>query len=771
MSTTLKQRIILLCVGLVLLTAITSLASFWWSTNQYNDKQVQQGIKVAQNVYQQYLKAKERLLVTASTVLTADFGFKQAVASRDQETIQSALFNHSNRIDADLMLLMDLKGNVIASNKEGLMLPKNSQQLMKKLLTNGKESTFIVIDNQLYQTIILPVKAPRTIALSVVGFAVNEIIAQELKELTGVEMSFISHATGLKASSIELPQTQSDLLAFIHDQTTTRWFTDYPVFISAEVSLPALSSNPISVILSANLTEQYDEFDQLVLSIILLSCGTIVLGFLTSGFLANNLTTPLQHLTEMAKQFSKGDYSANLTDNSPSKEICELFDAFQEMGEDIQEREKKIRFQAQHDHLTGFYNRTAALERLTEKLSSNPTLYLVAIDIRGLRHINDKLGPRVGDDCIRAVAKRIEEVTEDFNGLHARIGGDEFLVVMNPTEGSTVEQCVAKLNKALVKSYMIRNLDIALRFSMGVVIYPQQAGNPEDLVRRALIAVDTAAQDGHEIYYYRDGEDEEHLARLKLIDELKQALNNDDGQLFMAYQPKLNLKTQQIDKVEALIRWHKPDGQWVSPELFIDLAEQSGLIVELTQWVVSTVVKQVAEWQQQGVTMKAAINVSAQDIAHDDFFPHLESRLALFKVPPALITIELTERDMIENEEKGIAALKALKALGVMISLDDYGVGQTSLGRLKMLPIDELKLDKVFILKLDESQQDQHIVQSTITLGHQLGFSVVAEGVENLASLKLLDQMQCDYAQGYYLSKPLPSTEFLNWLVDYHKAG
>ena len=209
----------------------------------------------------------------------------------------------------------------------------------------------------------------------------------------------------------------------------------------------------------------------------------------------------------------------------------------------------------------------------------------------------------------------------------------------------------------------------------------------------------------------------------------------------------------------------------MSPELFIDLAEQSGLIVDLTQWVVTTVIKQVALWQQHGLSMKAAINVSAQDIAHDDFFPHLEAQLANFKVPPALITIELTERDMIENEEKGIAALKALKALGVMISLDDYGVGQTSLGRLKMLPIDELKLDKVFILKLDESQQDQHIVQSTITLGHQLGFSVVAEGVENLASLNLLDQMQCDYAQGYYLSKPLQATDFLNWLGNYHQAG
>ena len=169
--------------------------------------------------------------------------------------------------------------------------------------------------------------------------------------------------------------------------------------------------------------------------------------------------------------------------------------------------------------------------------------------------------------------------------------------------------------------------------------------------------------------------------------------------------------------------------------------------------------------------MKAAINVSAQDIANDGFLPHLKQVLSDFNVPANLITVELTERDMIENEAKGIAVLRAVQALGVMLSLDDYGVGQTSLGRLKMLPIDELKLDKVFILKLDESLQDQCIVHSTITLGHQLGFCVVAEGVENLASFKLLQEMKCDYVQGYYLSRPLTAADFSTWLDSYHVAG
>jgi len=201
--------------------------------------------------------------------------------------------------------------------------------------------------------------------------------------------------------------------------------------------------------------------------------------------------------------------------------------------------------------------------------------------------------------------------------------------------------------------------------------------------------------------------------------------------------------------------------------VFIDLAEQSGLIVELTAWVVNTVIAQVAAWQQKGIHLQAAINVSAQDIAFAGFHSALVRTLKKHKVNPALITIELTERDMIENEEKGIIALENLKAIGVKISLDDYGVGQTSLGRLKMLPIDELKLDKCFILKLDESQKDQFIVQSSITLGHQLGFSVVAEGVETVGTLALLKQMQCDHAQGYYLSRPLKADQLELWLEEY----
>ncbi|ODB37242.1 diguanylate phosphodiesterase [Pseudoalteromonas sp. BMB] len=778
MNNSFKNKIISLCILLILVTAGMSLASFWWSTSKFNEAQVQRKIQVAQNVYQQYLKAREQLLVTAATVLTADFGFKQAVATRDAQTISSVLLNHSRRIDADLMLLLDVKGDLISANREGLDFPSDTRTWMQALQSHTDHSAFVVLSEQLYQVIILPVRAPRTIAYSIIGFEVGSAVALELKELTGMETSFVGAADNLKASSLTTLALGGDLFTFLAAQKTTRWLSQYPVYESAEVSLPSLASNPVSLVLSADLTTQYQEFDKMVLTIILLSLGTILIGFITSGIVAKNLTTPLSKLTELAKRFAKGDYSAKLEEARPTQEICQLVDAFNDMGEDIQQREEQIRFQASHDHLTGFFNRNAALDKLHSMLSSGAEYYFIAIDIKGLRHINDKLGPRVGDDCIKAVAKRIAEINTAEGGLNVRLGGDEFLVA-HPASACAdpqsavlgIVECAEMLNQGLSKPYTVQGLDISLHFSIGVVHYPKQAHTPEDVVRRALIAVDTAAHDGHDVYYYQSGEDEAHLERLQIIDELKHAIANDDGQLFMTYQPKLNMKTNRIDKVESLIRWQRKNGEWVSPELFIDLAEQSGLIVELTQWVVKTVVSQVANWVRQGERIKAAINVSAQDIADKNFLSHLKTLLDTHNVKPELITIELTERDMIENEEKGIAVLQALKQLGVQVSLDDYGVGQTSLGRLKMLPIDELKLDKVFILKLAQSEKDQFIVRSTITLGHQLGFSVVAEGVEDKASLELLESMQCDYAQGYYLSKPLKAADFDLWLGRYNEVG
>ncbi|TMP07898.1 GGDEF domain-containing protein [Pseudoalteromonas sp. S3178] len=771
MTNSLRNRITILCVGLVLLTTLVSLLSFWWSTSKFQEEKVNQDINVAQSVYKQYLKSKESLLLTAAKVLTSDFGFKQAVATRDAGTISSVLFNHSQRIDAELMLLLDLSGKLISANTNEDAFADNLQPLMQELLSAPEESSFVVLNNALYQVILLPVRAPRTVAYSLVGFKIDDGVANELKSLTGMDVSFIGRAENIVISSLAERPTPFEPVSYFNTVTTTRFFGEYLVYRNLDIELASLASQPIIILLSADLTQSYKDFEKLLFTLIILAILTMFVGVITSSLFASNLTTPLSQLAVIAKQFAQGNYSFEFKGKKQSTEIATLVAAFDSMGNDINEREQQISFQARHDSLTGFYNRSAMLEVLDDELDAKAEYTLVAIDIKGLRHINDKLGPRIGDDCLKAVACRISEFSDELGGFHARIGGDEFLTVFPTGAARDQKSGIVGLMAQLQACYTIQKLKINLRFSAGIVQYPAQGMASDDLMRRVLIAVESAANNQENIHYYKNGEDEAHLERLIMLDELKQAISDDDGQLFMTYQPKLHMVTQKIDKVESLIRWQRKDGSWVNPELFIDLAEQSGLIVELTAWVVNTVVSQVADWQNKGINLQAAINVSAQDIAFPGFHSALVRTLKKHNVTPSLITIELTERDMIENEEKGIKALQNLKEIGVKISLDDYGVGQTSLGRLKMLPIDELKLDKCFILKLDESQKDQFIVQSSITLGHQLGFSVVAEGVETLDSLNLLKEMKCDHAQGYYLSRPLKADLLEEWLKEYYEKN
>ena len=238
MTNSLKNRIIVLCVGLVLLTTMVSIVSFWWSTSKFQEEKVNQDISVAQNVYKQYLSAKESLLLTAAKVLTADFGFKQAVATRDAGTISSVLFNHSQRIDAELMLLIDLSGKLISANTNADLYPQNLKPLLDELLTSPEQSSFVVLNNQLYQVILLPVRAPRTVAYSLVGFKIDDEVALELKNLTGMDVSFIAEQDNLVRSSLLNRPEFFSPKNYFNTTTTTRLFGDYPVYKNQDVALP-----------------------------------------------------------------------------------------------------------------------------------------------------------------------------------------------------------------------------------------------------------------------------------------------------------------------------------------------------------------------------------------------------------------------------------------------------------------------------------------------------------------------------------------------------
>ena len=765
----LRRQVTLLAVSLVILTVTCLLAVSLWKTITSHNQQINQRIISAENVLIEYSTAKEALLLTASKVLTADFGFKQAVASRDNGTIASVLENHGSRINASLMLLSDLNGEIISSNNDRFTSDPALAKNLNTIKLNLNKTQLMLIDGNLYQLIVLPVNAPRTIAYSVIGFQIDLAFINELKRLMAVEVSFFYN----DALIITSLQHLDDLHNNYFNKMDNSWLLfQRKLYENKRITFTNSQNHDYIAQVSVDLSPSYIELDKLVSITLLISFFIIGFTAVASSIIAKNLTKPLQQLTQLSNDFAQGKYEHDKNMSNGSMEVNHVYDSFIKMGQKIQQRERKINYQAKHDSLTNIYNRSTFIDMLSKHIASHDhhshcTLLVLAINIRNFKRINDSLGSDIGDLTLKSVAQRIKDIYQEEMVMIGRFSGDEFFIVINLANGECQQDIIENYLIHLKAPMQVNKLWLNLNFRLGACLFPEQSSNAKELVRRTTIALEAARNESKTIRTYQDGEDEAYLERLNLLEELRAVIAHNAGELFMVYQPKLNLDTGKIEKVESLIRWIKPDGQFISPELFIHLAEQSGLIIKLTHWVIDTVLKQQQAWRENNIELKVAINISAQDITHIDFVDFIFDTLAKYNADPNLITLEITERDIMTNEDLVISRLCQLKQSGIQISVDDYGIGQSSLGKLKQLPIDELKIDKAFILELDKSAKDQYIVQSTIELSHQLGFSVVAEGVENKASLDMLKAMKCNHVQGYYISRPINSAQLLTWLKTY----
>ncbi len=318
---------------------------------------------------------------------------------------------------------------------------------------------------------------------------------------------------------------------------------------------------------------------------------------------------------------------------------------------------------------------------------------------------------------------------------------------------------------SLSQSINVDETLITPSFSSGQVNYPAHGNSPLLLMRRADIVLDKALVHRQRHELYAEGLDEQHLRKLMLIRDLQGAVDN--GELWMAYQPKVDTRTQQVCQFEALMRWRHPRLGFVPPDEFIELAERSGNIDLLSRWMLSHVCHQLHVWQCKGYHLSVAINLSASDVV-DATLPHRISQLlSQNNLTPDQLAIEVTESAVMEDVDAATQTLIALNQRCLKVAIDDYGTGYSSLAQIKRLPIDELKIDKSFVMQLDTQEGDQTIVRSTIEMGHNLGLKIVAEGVENSASAERLSQFGCDYLQGYWIAKPMPGDEVITWLDNF----
>jgi len=426
-----------------------------------------------------------------------------------------------------------------------------------------------------------------------------------------------------------------------------------------------------------------------------------------------------------------------------------------------------ILHQALHDELTGLPNRNLLYDRLQQAINlwhrAQKTVALLIMDLDRFKEINDALGHQSGDQILVQTAKRLREALRDTDTV-ARLGGDEFALLLPAGDAQQATLLAAKALKALEPPYQINGIDIDVKASVGIAVYPDHGNNADDLIRHADVAMYQAKQQCSGFMIYTTESDTNSLNRLTLQGELRHAIEN--GELSLYYQPQVDLMSGAVTGVEALLRWRHPQRGFIPPDEFIPLAEMNGLISMLTELVLNKALHQYNIWRKTGIHLTIAINLSARNL-HDARLPaHISNMLSALKIPPDHIHLEITESAMMLDPAKAKQVLDGFDNIGLGLAIDDFGTGYSSLSYLKRLPVDVIKIDKSFVIDMTKDESDASIVRATIDLAHTLGLRVVAEGVEDMETLSVLEKLGCDIVQGYYISKPVPPEELVRWLAD-----
>jgi diguanylate cyclase (GGDEF)-like protein/PAS domain S-box-containing protein len=452
------------------------------------------------------------------------------------------------------------------------------------------------------------------------------------------------------------------------------------------------------------------------------------------------------------------------------------FKGYRGVGRDITARkanEERIQYLATHDGLTNLPNRALFGEILNRTIQSslryNRKFAVLFIDLDRFKLINDTLGHEAGDMLLKLISDRLMQCLRTSDVV-ARLGGDEFVVLVHEVNDPKYVAMVAdKILASIVQPIMLLDQECRVTASIGICMYPANAQDEQSMMKNADVAMYRAKEEGKNNYqFFSEDIKTQSLERLALETSLRRALERQ--QFFLHYQAKLDLKTRQITGVEALLRWQHPELGVVPPLQFIPLAEETGLIVQIGQWVLNTACAQNAAWQREGIPpICMAVNLSARQFADEFLLDHIAAALRESGMDPQLLELELTESLVIQNPERAIKLLLAIKKLGVRLAIDDFGTGYSSLGQLKHFPIDTLKVDRSFIRDIPRNAEDKAITKAIIAMGKTLSMTVVAEGVETEEQETFLRDEACDEIQGFFFSKPIAPDKFAELFREHRK--
>ena len=751
----LRTKFAIIYAGLFALVMLAAAGAAFYTVQRSAARLVQDEMASMAAVFDRIWVLHARQMGDAADILSRDFGFRAAVATRDVPTIESALDNLRQRFEFDVAFVIDQQGNVIGA--DGLVAADDIAMFETSLAERDAAGGIVLLEGAAFHAVARPVRAPTHVGWVVFAYSLS---GQGLAELTNLSAIPLQASLFWRSGDGEWGGTQDggrvlhNLLGDAPAQQPVGYSLDHTRLVSA-LTVSTLSSD-----VSALLVLQYPvalamaPFRTMMLGLLAAGLAGLAIILVGSWLIARSLSRPIQALDRAAGRLARGELSA--VEVAGQDEISRLANSFNAMGEQIAAREKRITHMALHDPETGLPN-LQALEAEVDALSadgSGEDIVAITIGIDRFHKVRGAIGFELSSQMLVDLARRLECLSPEAR--IGRVSTEALGLVLSVADREALAVIAGQISDMANQPVSLRNEPVDRHATLGLASLADARHAGLTVIECAGVAIDQARTRQDRIAWFDADAYGDPTRMLSLMSRMSRGL--DAGDLFLAYQPKFDLRTQTITACEALLRWIDPERGFIGPDDFIPMAEETGHILPLTEWVLDRAITDQVRMKAAGHDLQVSINISGRLISDPRFIATALDRLA---GRAGRICFEITETAVIDNPELALSHMNRLREAGVSMSIDDYGAGLSSLAYLRSIPAQELKIDKAFVLELERSQGDRLLVKSTVDLAHSLGLKVVAEGVESAEAAAILAGMGADYAQGYHFGKPMPLTDFL----------
>lgn len=765
----LGARIVLLSLGLLAVVLASNFAAIRVSIERNARESIAEELVVGERVLQHVLNQNAQKLGEGTRLLAADHDFRAAVNGDDENAVAKVLNSHGNRLGAAVSALLDPSFQ-LRSTGQAFQLPL--QAVIVRLAAHVGDTRhageIALLGDVPYQFVMVPVREPVAAGWVLMGFPIDQQLLDDLRDLTSLQVSLQVRRDDRNQTMLStLPLGARSVAAQRAGGESLSLRLPDGEYSAREVALT--DDGLVSMLLMRSVDDAIEPYRELQLVLIALALLGVITVAAGSFFTAGHVTTPIHKLIAATERLRTGDYATPLGDPRRVDEIGKLAQAFERMRVGVSDQQEEIRKLAFWDTLTGLPNRlqfrSAVQAAVTRAAHNGRAVSVVMLDLDRFKHVNDLLGYLYGDMMLKAVAERLSQQAVRDGDLIARLDGDEFAVLLadlDPETALALTRSVAlRIHDAFGRPMTLDDQTVDMSASIGIAAWPHHPGDGETLLGNAEAAMHMAKRRTQSPMLYDPAFDAGSPQSLSMLSELRNAIDRDELRLYL--QPKLALAGARIVGAEALVRWQHPERGMIAPAEFIPFAEQTGFIRVLTMWVFEEAARVWKMFSATGMQIGFSVNLSTRDLLDPELPQKFEAVMVRHAVPAEVFCLEITESAIMDDPQRALTTLNRLSALGFRLSIDDFGTGYSSLAYLKRLPVDELKIDKSFVMNMEKDADDARIVRSTIDLAHAMGLTVVAEGVEDAKVWKLLRELSCDEAQGYHMAKPMPAHEFAHW--------